>query len=306
MILVAGEALIDLVVSFDGSIEAHPGGAPFNVCRTIARLEREAAFLGALSDDRFGTTLGGTLASEGVDLSAVVTVTRPTTIALAELDETGAATYHFYVEGTSAPAVDEAAAACGPAAGADRVARGHAGSRPRATRDRHQGARRRRRRRCARPARPQLPAHRHDRPRPLSGDRRAVRAPSRRDQGQRRGSRIPRPRWRCRAGDPVTAAPGGRRSRDPRRRRSHDRDRRPDRRHRRTASDRRRHGRRGRRLRRRVPGLLGRARSRSRGRRRSRASHRRSPLRRAGRRDDLRARRCRSPRRSEVEARVTE
>ena len=109
MIVVGGEALIDLVVSFDGSIEAHPGGAPFNVCCTIARLEREAAFLGALSDDRFGTTLGSTLASEGVDLSAVVTVTRPTTIALVELDESGAATYQFYAEGTSAPAVDEAA-----------------------------------------------------------------------------------------------------------------------------------------------------------------------------------------------------
>jgi fructokinase len=110
VILVAGEALIDLVLGFDGSIEAHPGGAPFNVCCTIARLEREAAFLGALSDDRFGTTLGSALDSEGVDLSAVVAVTRPTTIALAELDETGAATYHFYAEGTSASAVDEAAA----------------------------------------------------------------------------------------------------------------------------------------------------------------------------------------------------
>jgi fructokinase len=110
VILVAGEALIDLVVSFDGSLEAHPGGAPFNVCCTIARLERDAAFLGALSDDRFGTTLRKALVSEGVDLSAAVSVTLPTTIALAELDGTGAATYHFYAEGTSAPAVDELAA----------------------------------------------------------------------------------------------------------------------------------------------------------------------------------------------------
>jgi fructokinase len=110
VILVAGEALIDLVVSFDGSIEAHPGGAPFNVCSTIARLERQAAFLGALSNDRFGRMLGSALASRGVDLSAVVTVNRPTTLALAELDETGAATYHFYAHGTSAPAVDDAAA----------------------------------------------------------------------------------------------------------------------------------------------------------------------------------------------------
>jgi fructokinase len=40
-----------------------------------------------------------------------VNVTRPTTIALADLDENGAATYHFYADGTSASAVGEAAAA---------------------------------------------------------------------------------------------------------------------------------------------------------------------------------------------------
>jgi len=110
VILVAGEALFDLVVSFDGSIAAHPGGAPFNVCCTIARLGRATAFLGALSDDRFGTMLGDALAAEGVDLSAAVHVTLPTTIALADLDVAGAATYQFYAAGTSAPAVGQAAA----------------------------------------------------------------------------------------------------------------------------------------------------------------------------------------------------
>ena len=110
MILAAGEALVDMVVSFDGSVEAHTGGAPLNVCSTIARLGGRAAFLGAISNDRFGRQLAGGLAAEGVDLSAVVTVDLPTTLALAELDETGAATYQFYFHGTSAPAVDEAAA----------------------------------------------------------------------------------------------------------------------------------------------------------------------------------------------------
>jgi fructokinase len=110
VILAAGEALVDMVVSFDGSVEAHTGGAPLNVCSTIARLGGRAAFLGALSNDRFGRQLAGGLAAEGVDLSAVVTVELPTTLALAELDETGAATYQFYFHGTSAPAVDEGAA----------------------------------------------------------------------------------------------------------------------------------------------------------------------------------------------------
>jgi fructokinase len=110
VIIAAGEALIDMVVSFDGSIRAHAGGAPFNVCSTIARLGRQAAFLGALSNDRFGTQLGGALASEGVDLSAAIAVDLPTTLALAELNEVGAATYRFYWQGTSVPEVDEAAA----------------------------------------------------------------------------------------------------------------------------------------------------------------------------------------------------
>ena len=91
VILAAGEALIDLVVSFDGSIEAHPGGAPFNVCCTIARLERDAAFLGALSNDRFGTTLGRQARPRGRRPERRRSRHPPTTIALADLDETGAA-----------------------------------------------------------------------------------------------------------------------------------------------------------------------------------------------------------------------
>jgi fructokinase len=105
MILVAGEALVDLVVGRDGSIVAHAGGAAFNVCRTVARLERPTAFFGALSDDRFGATLRGALASEGVDLSRALSVHQPSTLALADVDESGAATYRFYTDGTSAPAV---------------------------------------------------------------------------------------------------------------------------------------------------------------------------------------------------------
>src|SRR4051812_21913166 len=53
------------------------------------------------------------LAEDGVSLDAVVATEDPTTLALAELDEAGAATYRFYVDGTSAPGVtvDDALAA---------------------------------------------------------------------------------------------------------------------------------------------------------------------------------------------------
>ncbi|MDP9257443.1 MAG: carbohydrate kinase [Actinomycetota bacterium] len=109
MILVSGEALVDLVVGPEGSIVAHTGGAAFNVCRTIARLERPAAFFGALSDDRFGAVLRRALESEGVDLSRALSVHQPSTLALADVNESGAATYRFYTEGTSTPAVPGAA-----------------------------------------------------------------------------------------------------------------------------------------------------------------------------------------------------
>jgi fructokinase len=117
VILVSGEALVDLVVGREESIVAHAGGAAFNVCRTVARLERPTAFFGALSDDRFGAILHRALESEGVDLSRSLSVRQPTTLALADVNESGAATYRFYTEGTSAPAVPDAASSAALALG---------------------------------------------------------------------------------------------------------------------------------------------------------------------------------------------
>ena len=56
--VVSGEALVDLVLSADGSIAGHPGGGPYNVARTLGRLEQPVAYLGCLSDDSFGRHLG--------------------------------------------------------------------------------------------------------------------------------------------------------------------------------------------------------------------------------------------------------
>jgi fructokinase len=102
MIVVAGEALTDLLVHPDGSLAAVPGGGPFNTARTIARLGGEVAFLGALSTDRFGRNLRDALEADGVDLSMTTTTDAPTTLAIAELDGHGSATYRFHTSGTSA------------------------------------------------------------------------------------------------------------------------------------------------------------------------------------------------------------
>ena len=104
-IVVGGEALIDLVPHEAGELRAHPGGGPYNTARTLGRLEQDVHYLGCLSDDGFGATLRAHLEEDGVSLDTVVPTTKPTTLALAEVDVTGAATYRFYTDGTSAPSV---------------------------------------------------------------------------------------------------------------------------------------------------------------------------------------------------------
>ena len=110
MIVVAGEALIDLIVYPDGTLAAVPGGGPYNCVRTIARLGQDGAFLARISTDRFGRMLQANLVADGVAVARVVTTDDPTTLAVAELDPYGSATYHFYLDGTSAAGLTDAEA----------------------------------------------------------------------------------------------------------------------------------------------------------------------------------------------------
>jgi fructokinase len=104
-IVVAGEALVDLIVRPDGEIVPVTGGSPYNTTRAIARLGIPVAFVGGLSTDRFGRMLEAGLAGDGVDLRAVQRTDLPTTLSLAELGGDGSASYRFYTAETSAPAV---------------------------------------------------------------------------------------------------------------------------------------------------------------------------------------------------------
>jgi fructokinase len=103
VIVVVGEALIDLAVAPDGAIRAHPGGGPFNVARTLGRLGTPVTFIGRVSRDGFGQRLRAALLRDGVTNGGIVDTDDPTTLAVAELDVDGAARYRFYLEGTSAP-----------------------------------------------------------------------------------------------------------------------------------------------------------------------------------------------------------
>ncbi|MCX5057942.1 carbohydrate kinase [Streptomyces sp. NBC_00201] len=104
MIVVAGEALIDLVPHGTGALAALKpalGGGPYNTAVALGRLGSPTAFCSRTSHDAFGEALLDRLREAGVDVSAVQRGPEPTTLALATLDGNGSAAYSFYVEGTA-------------------------------------------------------------------------------------------------------------------------------------------------------------------------------------------------------------
>ena len=104
-ILVIGECLVDLIVSPNGDTAAVPGGGPMNLARTIARLGVPVSLCSGISTDAFGRRISTLLSDDGVNTPVPTRSDLLTTLALAELDADGAATYRFYTEGTAAPDV---------------------------------------------------------------------------------------------------------------------------------------------------------------------------------------------------------
>jgi fructokinase len=120
LIVVAGEALVDLVLEREGTTTRHLGGGSYNAARTIGRLGLAPVFLGRISSDVHGRALRAGLAQSDVRLDGVVDTDDPTTFALVELDHDGAASYRFYADGTSIAGLlpDQARAAMPPLAAA--------------------------------------------------------------------------------------------------------------------------------------------------------------------------------------------
>ncbi|MFD5893460.1 carbohydrate kinase [Streptomyces sp. NPDC060366] len=117
MIVVAGEALIDLVPRTAAADPAEgPGGAaggplpallprlgggPYNTAVALGRLGARTAFCSRVSTDGFGTALLDGLRSARVDTSLVQRGPEPTTLAVASLGSDGSAGYGFYAQGTA-------------------------------------------------------------------------------------------------------------------------------------------------------------------------------------------------------------
>ncbi|MFF4352004.1 carbohydrate kinase [Streptomyces sp. NPDC001530] len=104
MIVVAGEALIDLVPQGAGALVGllpRLGGGPYNTAVALGRLGSPTAFCSRISYDAFGEALLSGLGDAGVDVSSVQRGTEPTTLAVASIGTDGSAAYSFYVEGTA-------------------------------------------------------------------------------------------------------------------------------------------------------------------------------------------------------------
>jgi fructokinase len=104
MILISGEALIDLIPDpeRDAAYDAVLGGSPYNVAIGLGRLAAETAFLSRISKDGNGEALAAGLLDNGVDISFVARDPRPTTLAfvMRGTAKTGSR-YAFYLDGTA-------------------------------------------------------------------------------------------------------------------------------------------------------------------------------------------------------------
>ena len=100
MILVSGEALIDLFIGTATTTgfpaEAVAGGSPFNVAIGLGRLGRPAAFLSALSEDAFGSFLAERLAESGVSSTYIQRMPNVTTLSVVATSPNGQPQYSFY------------------------------------------------------------------------------------------------------------------------------------------------------------------------------------------------------------------
>ena len=97
MILVVGEAIVDVVERPDGSRTEHAGGSPANVAVGLGRLGLDVTLATAIGDDAFGAMIESHLSDAGVRLADGSRGPRLTSEAIAHLAVDGSATYDFEV-----------------------------------------------------------------------------------------------------------------------------------------------------------------------------------------------------------------
>lgn len=98
MITVVGEALLDLIAGPAARVfAAHPGGSPANVAVGLGRLGTPVALATQLGDDLPGRLVSAHLEASGVVVEGLPARSSATSIALAAVDDGGAASYDFRI-----------------------------------------------------------------------------------------------------------------------------------------------------------------------------------------------------------------
>jgi len=101
-VVVVGEALMDLIqVDRSTLYESAPGGNPANVALGLGRLDVPVRLCARLSGDAFGQRIAAHLAANGVDLSASIRASEPTSLAVAASPVGDGVEYDFWVNGTA-------------------------------------------------------------------------------------------------------------------------------------------------------------------------------------------------------------
>ena len=102
MILVAHEALVDLIPLSASTYEAVLGGSPFNTAIGLGRLGVPTGYAGRVSTDAMGEAMVERLSASGVDLRFVVRAPEPSPLAFVTRGtEAVGARYSFYLGSTA-------------------------------------------------------------------------------------------------------------------------------------------------------------------------------------------------------------
>lgn len=110
MIGILGEALIDLIEGTGGGKEPcfypHVGGCALNTATAASRLGSSVLYIGKLSADMFGLQMQQHFSENGVAVyPPFCNVRENSMLAFASLDKDGAASYAFYIAGTTVEAL---------------------------------------------------------------------------------------------------------------------------------------------------------------------------------------------------------
>jgi len=101
VIVIGGDAIVDLIDRGQRLFEACPGGSTLNCALAAGQLGSQVLYVSTLSADSYGDLLANRLAECHVQLRANARSSAYTSLAVVSLDQTNQPSYAFYREGTA-------------------------------------------------------------------------------------------------------------------------------------------------------------------------------------------------------------